>query len=576
MHWSAVLDKAAEQFDGGRRSFPLASEADFAHNYAYEPPNEDYQKLFFRQATVPGSQHNTLFCPHSAGWLIPNDTSICKPVFIAHSVLSAIWLLRETLADNALSDDAWNHLVCAAESLAQDGREEPPSAQKPLASSSEPASAPPPQQKKRPSPSAPASTPKRARTTTKETLPASPQLSEPSELDDQPEDPPLHITAVSNNNRRAERERSKKLVLLHAKKRLDLGLVAPSDKADAKEKAAYTSITQKDESVVAWIIKQPVSEETDFYSSTQTPYLTACTLLEKARVLGNQSSQYHAAQFLQAWRERGSPFRGGGELAGSQSKMHTGARCLQLLSVRDDADREFCFAWNMCTRYEAELAAVHIESRWASALLGQAYSKKIAQIRHNDFISSNDRTRNRYGKGPVRTEAIAALVELVSPNATKKDKQVFKRRLGQAMRWYSMSQELGWGILTLIPHDEIANRWIERTLRVGQLDVWMKLLKKERQDICVASKALESWLGPEGIAGGPISEKKTLSIEAEAPATIYEVEEIQDSEDDETNDSVDNSVDNSVGKRIQALPKSPTPAPRLRQLTLLELFHPVE
>ncbi|EFQ89322.1 hypothetical protein PTT_14460, partial [Pyrenophora teres f. teres 0-1] len=110
MHWSAVLDKAAEQFDGGRRSFPLASEADFAHNYTYEPPNEDYQKLFFRQATVPGSQHNTLFCPHSAGWLIPNDTSICKPVFIAHSVLSAIWLLRETLADNALSDDAWNHL----------------------------------------------------------------------------------------------------------------------------------------------------------------------------------------------------------------------------------------------------------------------------------------------------------------------------------------------------------------------------------------------------------------------------------------------------------------------------------
>ncbi|EFQ90454.1 hypothetical protein PTT_12942, partial [Pyrenophora teres f. teres 0-1] len=96
------------------------------------------------------------------------------------------------------------------------------------------------------------------------------------------------------------------------------------------------------------------------------------------------------------------------------------------------------------------------------------------------------------------------------------------------MRWYSISQELGWGILTLIPHDEIPNRWIERTLRVGQLDVWMKLLNKERQDICVASKALESWLGPEGIAGGPISEKKTLSIEAEAPATIYEVEEIQD------------------------------------------------
>ncbi|UPX11858.1 uncharacterized protein EKO05_0002442 [Ascochyta rabiei] len=140
------------------------------------------------------------------------------------------------------------------------------------------------------------------------------------------------------------------------------------------------------------------------------------------------------------------------------------------------------------------------------------------------------------------------------------------------MRWYSISQELGWGILTLIPHDEIANCWIERTLRVGQLHVWIELLKKECPDICAASKALKNWLGPEGIAGGPINEKKTLSIEAEAPATIYEVEEIQDSEDDET----DNSVDDSTREQSHASPKSPTPAPRLRQLTLLELFHPVE
>ncbi|UPX21008.1 uncharacterized protein EKO05_0011214 [Ascochyta rabiei] len=567
MHWLAALDSAAERFDGGRRSFPLASEADFVRNYAYEPPNKDYEKLFFCRATISRSQRDPGARPHSAGWLIPtrDDASVCKPVFIAHSVLSAIWLLRETLADDVLPDNIWDRLVCAAESLAEDGMEEPPSAQKPFASPSQQASAPPPQQKKRPHLSAPAPTPKRARTTTDETHPASPQLSQPSEPDEQLKDSPLHITTISNNNRRAEQKRSRTLATSRAKKRLALGLVAPGDKAPLPEQAAYTSIVQKDESVVAWIIKQPVSDDTDFYSSTQTPYLTACTLLEKARVLGNQSSRYHAAQFLQAWRERGSPFRGGGELAGSQSRTGAGAKRLQLLSVRNDADRDFCFAWNMCTRYEAELAAVHIESRWASALLGQAYSNKIAQIRHNDFVSSNDRTRNRYGKGQIRTEAVAALVELVSPNATEKDKQVFRRRLGQAMRWYSISQELGWGILTLIPHDEIANRWIERTLRI-------KLLKKECPDICAASKALKNWLGPEGIAGGPINEKKTLSIEAEAPATIYEVEEIQDSEDDET----DNSVDDSTREQSHASPKSPTPAPRLRQLTLLELFHPVE
>ncbi|KAF1933794.1 uncharacterized protein M421DRAFT_52739 [Didymella exigua CBS 183.55] len=176
MHWLAVLDSAAEQFDGGHQSFPLASEADFVRNYAYKPPNEDYKKLFFCQASISRSQRNRDATPHSAGWLIPNpdDASVCKPVFVAHSVLSAIWLLRETLADDALSNDAWHHLVCAAESLAEDRMEEPPSAQKPFASPSQQASAPPPQQKKRPPLPALAPTLKRARTTTNKTHLASP------------------------------------------------------------------------------------------------------------------------------------------------------------------------------------------------------------------------------------------------------------------------------------------------------------------------------------------------------------------------------------------------------------------
>jgi hypothetical protein len=102
-----VLEEAAEQFDSGPRSFPLASESGFAHKYGYDPPNEDYQKLFWRQTTVSNSQRNALFCPYSAGWLILDETSICKPVFVAYSVLLAIWLLRETLAEDALPDDAW-------------------------------------------------------------------------------------------------------------------------------------------------------------------------------------------------------------------------------------------------------------------------------------------------------------------------------------------------------------------------------------------------------------------------------------------------------------------------------------
>lgn len=567
MHWKNLLNKAAGQFDGGPRSFPLSSEAGFANNYAYEPPNEDYQRLFFRQATVSGSQLDELSSPHSAGWLIPDDTSICKPVFVAHSVLSAIWLLRETLADDALSDDGWDRLVCAAESLAQDGVKEPPSAQKPSASPLLDRS------RKRPAPSTQASSPKRTRIEADGTPPASSRLSEPSELGDsdsgrQPVDPPRHITTVTNHNRRAERQRGKKLDASLLKKRLLLGLVAPVDEAPRQEHAAYASIAPQDEPVVAWIIKQPVSPNADFYATARTPYRTSCSLLEKARALGNQPSRYHAAQFLQSWRELGTPFRG--RLAGRQhepSSQQPDALMQRLRpKPKDNLDNAFCFAWNMCTRYEGELAAVHIEYRWVSALLGKAYADKMAQIRHNDFVSSNDRTRNRYGKGPVRTEAIADLMKLVYPSPTDKDKLVFRRRLARATRWFEIAK-LGWGILTLIPHEEIAISWIEQTLRVTELHVWIELVKKERPDICDASKALETWLGPEGISGGPISEKKTLSIEAGAPTSIYEVEEVQDSEDD------DQGVE---GLDTQATLKSPTPTLKLRQLTLLELFNPLE
>jgi hypothetical protein len=45
---------------------------------------------------------------------------MCKPVFVAYSVLSAIWLLRETLGHYAVPDSVWRSLVDAAHRLAVD------------------------------------------------------------------------------------------------------------------------------------------------------------------------------------------------------------------------------------------------------------------------------------------------------------------------------------------------------------------------------------------------------------------------------------------------------------------------
>ncbi|KAF1923102.1 uncharacterized protein M421DRAFT_49791, partial [Didymella exigua CBS 183.55] len=97
-------------------------------------------------------------------------------------------------------------------------------------------------------------------------------------------------------------------------------------------------------------------------------------------------------------------------------------------------------------------------------------------------------------------------------------------------RWYEVAQGLGWGIFTLMPYEYFANSWIKQTIRAWGVHLWMELVKKERPDVCAASKVLDDWLGPEGISGGPISGKQTLSIELDIPLDPV-VEEVEDSED---------------------------------------------
>lgn len=558
MGWSTTLCEAAEQFDGGARSFPFASELSIVDKYGYDPPNEDYAKLFSCQATVRSSKRSSHHRPHSAGWLVPTEDidSVCKPVFVAHSLLSAIWLLHESLPEGALSDEAWNCLVCAAQSLAEGTGEAPPSAQKPSASSAD--------RRKRPTPSLCVLSPKRARTEPAETPLSSPQQSEHGEQFAQ------RTTSITNNNRRAEQARTRKLDDARRKNRLSLGLREPGSEASSAERAAYASISRQDEALVAWIIKQPVAEHADFYSTAQAPYAKACELLEKARALGNPSSRHHAAQFLQTWRERGSPFGGG--VAVRHDVLGYSQRGRDVPPVQSTyprtTDGEFCLAWDRCRRYAGVLAAVNIEYRWAEALLGKAYADKILQIQEGDQASSSSRSRSRNGKGQVRTEAIAALLALVNPHPTPKDREAFRKRLTVATRWYRVAEGLGWGTLMLMPHDKIASSWIESTVRAWGLDAWIELVKKIRPDVCAASKALENWLGPEGIAGCPIGEKEMLGIEADAPTASCAIEEILDSEDD----------DNSVVELSQAhaSPVSSIADAPLRQMTLLELFHPVD
>lgn len=585
------MEDAAEQFDGGPRSFPLASESSFAHRLAYDPPNLDYQKLFGSKATVSDSQRDALFRPHSAGWLIPAETSVCKPVFVAHSVLSAIWLLKETLAEDALPADAWDRLVSAAQDLASspsDGfQKEPPSAQRPRDS--------PPPSTKRAAASSSARPFKRLRRASESPSPATPleaedeaedeaeepeQLAPPSESEavEDPKEPvrgqvgqeePAQITSVSNKNRRAEQERAKKLELIRAQKKQDLGLVPPPESAPPREHGAYASISPRDEPFISWILKQPVDDD-DLYSSTAAPYLTASSMLEKADSIGNTTSRASAAAFLRSWRTQGSPFAQESVEDRPPASSRTRWSLSQKSSSSTVPKSALASAWSLCDRYEQELDIIHIKYRWAMAFLGKAYTERIDQIKEQDAARSRD-AKNRGGRGKVSSEAMDALLLSATATSGRQQRQRFKKRLHQALRWYEAAKQLGWGMLCLMPHDIISNSWVENDLRIPFWHIWLKLVVKANPVAHKASMALDAWLGSEGISGGSISEKATLSIEADTLTSATQVEEIEDSELEDGGDGDDYSVEPAPSRRTT---DNPAAARAMRQLTLIELCRP--
>jgi hypothetical protein len=124
---------------------------------------------------------------------------------------------------------------------------------------------------------------------------------------------------------------------------------------------------------------------------------------------------------------------------------------------------------------------------------------------------------------------------------------------------------LGWVVLLVMPEDMLPKIWIEQTIRSWGVDAFIKLLQRERPDVCLAAKRFDEWLGPEGVAGSEIKGKKTLSIKSNAPGTTRRVEVIEDGDDHgDIQDDNDNDNNERV-ERIQSQARSNSaPAASLR------------
>lgn len=142
--------------------------------------------------------------------------------------------------------------------------------------------------------------------------------------------------------------------------------------------------------------------------------------------------------------------------------------------------------------------------------------------------------------GKIQTEAQQLLRQSLSVDVHP---AIFKKRLERCGRWYTIVKSLGWGALLSMPHDQISNSFIEQTLRVDEISIWLSLVKRENKDAYEAIQQFNTWLGDYSI-GASIQDKEPLYIESEGlQRGEGKIQEVQDSDKDEDdNDNRDSTT----------------------------------
>lgn len=467
---SPLLTIAAAKVDGSARSFPAARNADMLYRYAYHVPNDEYARLFRRQASMPSSQQ--VAQNHaSAGWLIPDEPSQCHPVLIGHSLGGVLSLLYDMLPDETLSDEAWQKLAQAVVVLATDPNEAPPSAQQLLpANDSE----------------------KRPRSSRKRKAVSEEEVQLPETVQS-PRAPPCYSGV-------AKTRRSKKQEELRQQKRHELGLVKPVNGAAAAEKYAYGNMRQDDEPQIAWIIKQPFGPD-DFFHSARSPYATADTMVQIAYSVGSVAATTPGGHFVDNWRKTGHPLL----VASAPSSSSEAAASIS-------SRPRFGFTWEAVTFSESAIATAGVVYRWGMASIGREYQRTIAE------------ETSQGGEGQARSRAKRALWDQVRPSGSW---AAFNVRLKRSRRWFEAAQMLGWGFLLLLPAATVTPNWVEQTLRAPEWRIWLQLVQRVNPGAVQASRDFDAWLGPSALEGGPITNDERLGIEA---ALEMHIQEVSDSE----------------------------------------------
>lgn len=196
------------------------------------------------------------------------------------------------------------------------------------------------------------------------------------------------------------------------------------------------------------------------------------TLIARASAIAGIEAAEDWQQYMASWRMNGHLTSRPTSRGGASTPKHLGMLPASIV--------EFYHAYSRIGESATTAGFRAISHRCRMVEFWIVYTKaEQAQLGQNIVLRRGQTAqsrRKRFLFDTVHPE-LAEIKDVEKDAASRSTWRAFSDRLGFASRWYKLQEELGFGILALIPERVVPTYWVEKELNKGQFELWVKTIK---------------------------------------------------------------------------------------------------
>jgi hypothetical protein len=290
---------------------------------------------------------------------------------------------------------------------------------------------------------------------------------------------------VSNRNRRKIRRRQ--LRRLAAQKRQEQGarMICSTDSEESSREESTPPASReesplsKDDAVIAWILQEAKAisknslEDEDGALTEQTAEL----MYKTAQSIGNRTACSTWQSIFQHWRSTGN-IQVALSVFGLNPQQSNGPG--YVAGLRREV-QEFYYAFQAVRQSEVSQELQKMSLHLSLANLHDSFERVTNEMQSSSRKSSTGMRSQANAKRFLFGTLYPELAGIAHPSTnpqTKKKYEALQRLLKRGQRWSYIRQELGEGVLGLIPDPEKSTKLLERKLPQGQFRLWVKVVQR--------------------------------------------------------------------------------------------------